>query len=245
MEFYSSICAHYEYIFPYNPMHLSFIESLIEDDSADVDILDIGCSTGALAFKMAEKNWSVFAIDADKEMIDFAQHKKEQGQAYPVFKHMLMQNASEVFQTESFNHVVCFGNTLVHLDNLLEVDLFLEQVFNLLLPEGKLSLQILNYAHVLETKIPNLPLIDNNKVKFERFYHYDDSSYVNFETRLSLKSNLKSESIQNNILLFPITLDQLLASLNKIGFKDIQYYSNFKKDVYQTDSLSLVVTARK
>lgn len=245
MEFYSSICKHYEYIFPYQPMHLSFIASLVSEDANDLDVLDIGCSTGALAFEMAKKNWSVFAIDADQDMIEFAQAKKENGQAYPVFKHMLMQHISEVFQSESFNHIVCFGNTLVHLQSLKEIESFLKQTYDLLLPSGQLSFQILNYAYFLDQKIPSLPLIENEKVKFERYYHYDDPNFVDFETKLEIKTDHNSQVIQNNIKLFPITLDQVVDILNKIGFKDIQYYTNFKKEAYQANGISLVVTAQK
>lgn len=243
MKFYSSISPFYDYIFPYNPLHLSFIEKVISDTKNDINILDVGCSTGSLAIEMAKKAWHVSAIDFDKDMIQLAKAKKNKDLTYPKFKSMNMLKIEESFEKAYFNQIICFGNTLVHLNNLEEIESFLNQVYKLLTDNGYFSFQILNYSHILRTKVPSLPLIENQHIRFERYYHYNNTQSVNFKTKLTIKEN--QQEISNSIILYALELEDIIRLLKHIGFKEIHYYSNFKADPYLKDAFSLVVNAQK
>jgi 2-polyprenyl-3-methyl-5-hydroxy-6-metoxy-1,4-benzoquinol methylase len=242
MKFYSSISQLYDYIFPYNPAHLAFIAKL-HSSLRGLKVLDVGCSTGSLAMKLAEKGAIVDAIDFDKEMIEQAKAKAASCSFDVKFEAMDMLCIEKNYKPESFDSMVCFGNTLVHLSNHNEIESFFKQVYSLLKPNGRFSFQILNYSHIINKKLAQLPLIDNEHIRFERYYEYDNLPYINFDTKLTVKAN--SEIINNSIKLLAIQLDDLLALLKKSGFQNIEYFSNFKSEVYKSDSLSLVVNAKK
>ena len=242
MDFYTSISSSYDHIFSYNPLHLTFIENL-NTSLKDISILDVGCSTGSLAMKLAEQNALVYAIDTDAEMVRCANSKKKDNQAYPVFKIMDMLKLESNFHKSSFHHILCFGNTLVHLSDLREIEFFFGQVFNLLTYNGQFSFQILNYSHILKHKVPSLPLIDNDKIRFERKYHYEQDKQLRFETYLKVKQH--NTETKNSIILFALELGEAIQLLEKVGFKDISYYSNFKAEPYAEDSYSLVMNAKK
>ena len=85
----------------------------------------------------------------------------------------------------------------------------------------------------------NLPLIENDKVKFERYYYLNEEGKIRFKTILD-------NTIKNEELLQPIFADQLTQWLTQIGFQSINLYGNFKKDPFDKEkSMALIVTAVK
>ena len=104
-------------------------------------------------------------------------------------------------------------------------------------------MQIVNFQKYFSQKqgnyLGNLPLIANNKVKFERFYYLNDSDKIIFKTILD-------DTIENEELLQPIFANELTDWLIKIGFKNLKLYGNFKKDPFEPEkSMALIVSAEK
>ena len=84
-----------------------------------------------------------------------------------------------------------------------------------------------------------MPLIENEKVKFERSYHLNHEGKIVFKTVLD-------ETIANEELLQPIFSQELTQWLSQIGFKDLKLYGNFKKEPFNPEtSIALIVTAQK
>ena len=142
-----------------------------------------------------------------------------------------------------FDTIINIGNTLPHLDNKDEVQTFLKKAYNQLTQGGKLILQMVNFEKYFAQKegnfLGNLPLIENEKVKFERSYHLNSNNKVIFRTVLD-------ETIVNEEFLQPILSQELTQWLSQIGFKDLKLYGNFKKESFNPEtSMALIVTAQK
>ena len=73
MSLYKSIADFYDEIFPLKSARLSFVSSLL--DKSALDILDIGCASGELAFALAKKGHQVVGIDLDRDMVELAREK--------------------------------------------------------------------------------------------------------------------------------------------------------------------------
>jgi len=242
--FYSSIGKYYNYIFPYNPEKKKFTKSFLEHPK-DSTVLDIGCSTGDLPIDLAKEGNSVYAIDADNEMINQAIAKKMflLLDEYPVFRDLDMRRIVYFFDREKFDAITCYGNTLVHLNNNEEISDFLKSCNEVLRAKGHLMIQMLNYEYILKENIRELPLIDNDKVRFERYYEPTGTENLDFITRLTIKDG---QSILNNrISLFPLTKEQLYGLLVHAGFSDIKFYGSFSKTPFKEDGLPLLVEAIK
>ncbi len=239
MSFYEDIADYYDVIFPFNKGHVDFVKSCIEEPYRSKIILDIGCGTGDLAVALGEIDFHVTGIDYDTEMLRKAEQKRKDSVD---FKHMDMREIGKAFPPASFDAILCFGNTLVHLNSISEVDAFCRQVRTVVKNGGKFLLQILNYDHILDHHIDRLPLIENDIVRFERAYEYDDSRRViHFKTRLTLKE--AGRVIENEILLYPLRKQELDDALRGAGFTDISYYADFDKGPLQEESLPLVTEA--
>ena len=229
-QFYNQIAEKYDFIFPLSPAHKTFFASELHGKT----ILDVGAATGNLTAYLSSQGYEVTAIDLSERLIAKAAEKGVTVQQL---------NMLAIDELPTFDNIVCIGNTLPHLDSKTSVQLFLQKAYGQLTQGGKLVLQLVNFQKYFAQQqgdyLGNLPLIENDKVKFERYYYLNEEGKIRFKTILD-------DTIKNEELLQPIFADQLTEWLTQIGFQAINLYGNFKKDPFdKRKSMPLIVTAVK
>lgn len=229
-QFYNQIAEKYDFIFPLSPAHKTFFASELHGKT----ILDVGAATGNLTAYLSSQGYEVTAIDLSERLIAKAAEKGVIVQ---------QRNMLAIDELPTFDNIVCIGNTLPHLDSKTSVQLFLQKAYGQLTQGGKLVLQLVNFQKYFAQQqgdyLGNLPLIENDKVKFERYYYLNEEGKIRFKTILD-------DTIKNEELLQPIFADQLTEWLTQIGFQAINLYGNFKKDLFDKEkSMALIVTAVK
>ncbi|MGV8096862.1 MAG: class I SAM-dependent methyltransferase [Mangrovibacterium sp.] len=238
--FYSSVTGYFDEIFPLNPLQLEFIKA--ELGSLDeLYFLDVGCSTGKLADELCRQGALGVGIDLNEDMIREA--KEKYSSVSLNFRKMDMLQIDRAFPDRYFDTVICFGNTLVHLDSLFEVRKFLSHTAKLLKPGGKLLMQILNYDYILDRQISELPLIETGRIQFIRHYTLPNAGQQKIEFRTILTDKYSQEILENRIPLLPIRKKELEKNLIMGGFKQICFYANFAREPYTGDHLPLIVVA--
>jgi glycine/sarcosine N-methyltransferase len=241
-NFYTSIAKYYPYIFPFNPAQIEFLRHVIPYNGAR--ILDVGCATGDLSFALTHFGFPSWAFDFDLQMIEIAMKTKQEESMFPVFEQLDMRLIGEHFPKSFFDTVICFGNTLVHLLNEEDIRKFINAAFEILSPEGKLTIQILNYEYILDQKIKSLPLIDNDHIRFERSYEFPEGSdLIDFNTRLTVKES--GQEIENSVKLYPVRKSELRKILEESGFESLEFHGSFNREVFTETSLPLLVTCLK
>ena len=242
MSFYSQIADYYDLIFPPAKTQVNFVKACVKPPYPGKKILDIGSGTGDLAISLTHEGFVVTGIDYDADMLAKATGKV--GADSPItFSCMDMRKILSHFNPSTFDAALSFGNTLVHLTNLQEIAVFCKDVRNVLNAEGVFLLQILNYNHILDHNVTELPLIENDKIRFDRHYKYNAATnLITFKTVLTIKET--GARIVNEIPLYPIRKQELEASLKAAGFTRISWYADFTKGELKPDSLPLVAEAR-
>ncbi|MBT3243390.1 MAG: class I SAM-dependent methyltransferase [Bacteroidetes bacterium] len=272
MNFYTSIAELYDEIFPYKPVQKRFVEGVMGKgpgsdvrgpgsrglglglDTRESSLLDVGCGTGSLVLNLSDLLDTVIGIDPDKEMLQLANLKAMKYKADRrdeledlgkwVFVQKGMLDLTNEFVSDSFNSVICFGNTLVHLSTIDEVKEFIRQAFEILKPGGYLMIQIINYDRIIDQKLRGLPTIENENQKFERIYQYNPNpEVIRFQTKLTVKES--GEIIENDIPLLAVRPGQLKKILKSAGFINIQEYGNFKGEGFGGDSQAFIIVGRK
>lgn len=239
MAFYKSIADYYDDIFPFSPPQKGFVSSCIPNIS-DAKLLDIGCGTGNLALALAPLCREIIGIDPDESMLEIARQKTADKFTNLQFHPYGMLDMEEKFKPVSFDAILCFGNTLVHLSTEDEIINFLRQSKHVLKPGGKLLIQIINYDRIIDQDISALPTIENDRIKFVRDYRYHpENNILDFETSLTIKEN--NQEIKNCIQLLPIRKADLENLMIKAGLTDIVFYGNFKKATLLGDSVPIVI----
>jgi len=243
-EFYTSISKYYSEIFPFQPTQLQFVKSN-SGDLAGKQILDIGCATGELAFQLALTGAFVTAIDLNDNLLNQAKEGCGDFQtANPVIQKGNMLELDADFQPAQFDVVLCFGNTLVHLQTPELILQMLTGVSKVLKPGGQFLLQILNYDYILAEQVTELPTIETELIKFTRKYEFSKhSALIEFQTELFLKSINKT--VRNSTTLFALKCTQLYDLLQNTGFSEIQFFSSFKQEPFGGNHLPLVARCTK
>lgn len=243
MDFYTAISDYYDQIFPYNPAQLKFVLKNIEDVKGK-RLLDIGCGTGSLSINLSQMGFDeIQALDFDPKMIEKAKEKIERKDDSLVFQEMDMRKVSKIFNANSFDAVICFGNTLPHLLQNEEIDRFIQSVAAIIKTSGRLMIQILNYNHILKDKIDQLPILENEKILFERSYNFRADRLIDFKTKLTIRES--GQTIDNTIQLNPLVEEELISILKKHHFTNIKLYGDFMMNPLKADSLPLVLCATK
>ncbi|MCF6356652.1 MAG: class I SAM-dependent methyltransferase [Draconibacterium sp.] len=251
-KFYTSISEYYSNIFPYNPMQLQFVKNCVGNLS-EKQILDIGCATGELAFNLASKNANVIGVDLNEDLLKQAsgnsrlqpaELNRKMKFATPRFQIGDMLELETDFKPEQFDAVLCFGNTLVHLPTTLLIQQMLKGVNKVLKPGGLFLLQILNYDYILDEQISELPLIETVNIKFVRKYKFEkNSSLIKFQTDLHLKES--GQIVTNETSLLALKSKELIDLLKNTGFKNVELFSNFKREKFGGRHLPLVLRCFK
>jgi 2-polyprenyl-3-methyl-5-hydroxy-6-metoxy-1,4-benzoquinol methylase len=259
-QFYTSISKYYSEIFPYQPMQLQFVKNRAGELTGK-QILDIGCATGELAFQMAKEGAKVIGIDLNEDLLSQAtgfsgfsarwsggqsavSNKSESEYTPPKFQAGNMLNLKSDFQPSQFDAVLCFGNTLVHLQTTELIQQMLNGVYSVLKPGGQFMMQILNYDYVLGAQLTELPLIETENIRFIRKYHFEENNpIIRFQTQLEIKK--EDIIVSNETSLFALKSAELISLLKTSGFKEIELFSNFKQDDFGGKNLPLVVSCMK
>lgn len=240
MSFYKSIAPYYHYIFKTSQAQLDFITEAIPEK--EVSIIEIGCGIGTLSLELAQQYKHIIGVDLDDEMIAMAKFNAKKTNTNLRFLQMNMMELDSNFDAESIDGIVCFGNTLAHLSSLKQVSDFLKKTRKVLKPGGKLLIQTVNYDRILINQITQLPLIENNEIKFERFYSFRLlTKLIDFYTTLTVKSTGKQ--IKNKIVLMPILYAELKRLLQENGFTNYQFYGDFNREIFTVESPALIVEA--
>jgi glycine/sarcosine N-methyltransferase len=238
MSIYDLIADNYSAIFPPDENRVRFIKSLCPSGSAR--ILDAGCATGDIAMDLAKYGHDVTGIDLNSRMISIAKSNIKNPQHKIDFRVM---NMLDIGQLGMFNLVLCFGNTLPHLQSETEVNNFFIAANSSLLPGGPFVFQILNYDKILSEAKMDFRVIETGSFIFRRDYTFQDNGLISFKIEFEDKETGRVYSDSTDLL--PLSQKQLLALLKKAGFKAVNVYSDYemtKSDLTEYSSLYVAGT---
>lgn len=242
MAFYDDISKYYDSIFPISKDTVEFIRSAVGIPPKAV--LDVACGTGGYAMELDKYGYNLTAVDLDSKMIQELSKKTNNLGSKVKFLQADMIDLLDKFERATFEAIYCIGNSLVHLDSLRQIRDFFIDVRKLLVENGAFIFQIINYDRVISKDIKSLPTIVNESVplKFERIYDYEKSrNKIIFKTILSVPN----KTIKNEINLTPLMHDKVIFLLKDAGFKEINTYGDFGKNIFdKNNSYSLIVEAK-
>jgi len=189
MKFYKMLAEYYDEIFPLNKNLVSMIKELTPEGGR---ILDVGCATGALVEELANCGYDAEGLEYVPELI------KHKGKITVGDMHNLPFGDSE------FDVLVCTGNTLAHVSGLKDAEQVLKEFSRVMKKDGRVIIQILNYDMILRNRPASLPVIQTERVTFERFYEYEEGC-IKFSGVLKLCEN----NVNSSVSLYPLTNSEL------------------------------------
>lgn len=238
MSFYTTLAQQYESIFPLTLHHQNLLRSLIPHHAFSA--CDVGCATGLISDYLHSLGLTVTGFDLSESMIHIAQQRSSTGLEFITLNMMDMHKR---FKPKSFDVITCLGNTLVHLpaDDVSDV---LRQMHACLSNDGLLIIQIVNYDFIMNERKTQLPIIDNESIRFKRSYVFNEKSdSIRFVGELH--DYTTDVTYHDETLLHPLLSNDLREKLQN-NFFIIQEFGSWTMQPYDPlTSPSYILIAQK
>ena len=171
-------------------------------------IIDIGCGTGVHASLLSDYN--IDGLDLNKEMLEIAKIR--------INGNLYNQNMLNININKEYNIIISMFAVINHLKNIDELEICLTNLKNILLPNGKIILDLHNpqssgqkidcYDNIQRTMIWNY----NKDLKIEKsqiIFEIDNNKYID----------------EHIFRIFSI--EEIKNTCKKVGLKVINIYENY------------------
>lgn len=241
-DFYNEIASGYDDMVSFGKL----IEKKSKDLAGFIDdkiksAADIGCGTGVDSIALSLSGLKVTAFDPSSEMISVA---KTNAAIYDSQINFYISSSDEIPKefNDQFDLVVSLGNTFANIPSNKFAE-SIQRCYRILKPGGRLLVQILNYANILNNEKRIVNIREGKDNYFIRFYDfYNEYLVFNILTFSKLKP---SEQSLISTKLFPHSRADFDRELLKTGFYSIQFFSDLGLSDFNVESKDLIVSAWK
>ena len=213
-------------------------------------VLDAATGTGQHALALAERGYSAAGADLSAGMIARARQNAVQQGLEVRFEVAGFGELAQTFGRESFEAVLCLGNSLPHVLDEAGLAAALRDFAAVLRPGGLLVLQNRNFDQVLEQKArwmePQSAQAGQTEWLFVRFYDFLADGTIDFNIlRLQREASGLWQQQVTLTQLRPLTQAELGEWLTKAGFEQVEWYGGLDgSELEIVSSGNLVVVAR-
>lgn len=236
-------------------IELPFLISKLSQGSEEktvqkIRVLDAACGTGQHLIALAKQGFNCTGSDISEKMIAIAKETANAAKLSINFKQVGFGQLSNSFDQQSFDSLICLGNSLPHVLEEEEMITTLTDFHAVLRPGGRLVIQNRNFDSVLQDRNrwmePQTYHEADKTWIFCRFYDFDADGLITLN--IIVLSRQDDKAFQQKLIstrLWPIKKAQLEHYLQSTGFVDIQTYGDLKGSPFdQKTSGNLVITAR-
>lgn len=235
---------------------LPFIEQqlqmLAQPEQDRLRLLDAACGTGMHAIALAARGHAAAGADGSSGMVERARANAKAAGASIRFEQAGFGDLTPTFGRESFDALLCLGNSLPHAISPVALSATLADFAACLRPGGLLLVQNRNFDAVLAGRQrwmePQTYTEGDRQWLFVRFYDFQPDGLIQFNI-LTLQRQPGGEWQQQitTTTLRPLLERELSQALEQAGFDDLIPYGNMSPAVPfdPQSSGNLVVVARK
>lgn len=233
LEFYNKFAQYHDIMLPIDERlnYAGFLKYYFKNLKGN--ILDCACGTGVHLIFFAKMGFKISGSDISSGMITQAGKNLK---AYSVKSDLQICDfrlLERKYKKESFDFVVCLGNSLPHLFGKKNIIKALKSMRSILKKGGKLVISLRNYDKLISQK-KKYDLINKNDNTFLYLYEYLPNKLI-FNIITGIKDNKKIQFKTFRTEYNPISKKQLQDYLPEIGFENISFFGFNKKTKYAFD----------
>lgn len=213
-------------------------------------ILDLGCGTGRILFRLVDEGKIVDGVDLSKEMLELAKQKAEM---YVVKPNFYCMNLTDLQLEKAYSMMYMVGNTFQHILTNSQQDEMLIKVYEHLSTGG---------IFIFDTRMPKLDelkeidryteeYINHNQQKVIE-HHYEQYDLISQILECTIQKEVYDNEL-NQLLTttqeyihikytFP---QELLRMLHQHGFEVLHQYGGWNCQSLESKSNSIITICRK
>lgn len=214
-------------------------------------LLDAACGTGMHAIALARHGYRVAGADLSSAMVERARLNAAAAAAEVRFETAGFGVLQQTFGMDSFDAILCLGNSLPHVLTPQALDETLADFAACLHPGGLLLVQNRNFEVVLARRErwmePQAHFEEGQEWLFLRFYDFEPDGFLTFNlVTLRRGQGLGWSQRVAATSLWPWRQAELETALEKAGFRDITWYGDMTGSPFDSGkSPDLVFVAYK
>jgi glycine/sarcosine N-methyltransferase len=214
-------------------------------------VLDAACGTGQHAIALARRGLNVSASDFSAGMISRARENASAAGVAVRFEQAGFGGMQTVFGTESFDALLCLGNSLAHVADNAALAAALADFAACLVEGGLFILQNRNYDRVMARRErwldPQSHTEGGREWMFVRCYDFETDGSITFHilTMFREQGGTWSQAVSSTRL-WPLRAAGLTAALQNAGFEILEPCGSARGEPFDpAASPDLVIVARK
>lgn len=202
---------------------LPFLQQMLSAHAAQ-RVLDVACGTGWHAIALAQAGLTATGADISPQMIARAREHAAQANVSVPF---VVSDFEHLEQTvpETFDAVICLGNSLPHLLSLAALQQAIQQMRQRLRPGGVLIVHNLNYDQRLKTQPRFFAASGTADSLVWRFADYG-AEFITFHTALFERQNDAWSVRVNSTLQRPLLAGDLDHAVTRAGFTNLRHFGS-------------------
>ncbi len=216
-----------------------------------LQVLETACGTAMHSVALARLGFQMSAADLSAQMVEKARLNASAAGVELKVKAAGFGSLADAFGKESFDAILCMGNSLPHLLSANEVKQALQDFAACLRPGGQLLIQNRNFDAVVNGRQrwmdPQAHSEAGNEWVFFLYYDFLADGLIDFNVVTSKKDALGQHSTSiGTTQLRPQLHKELLLLLGESGFESIRSYGSMQGDLFvPLNSGNLILTATK
>lgn len=221
-----------------DPQFYDDYESFILRQCEFDNVLELGCGTGEIAIRLAKLNKDVFATDLSSDMLEVAKQKAMYENVNLRLQRVDMTDFSTSYQVDL---VLCLCDSLNYLLNPDDILLAFSNVYHSLKNDGTFIFDV-NSLYKMNVILKDYHEFDkDDEFVFDWNVELLDDGYVHHHVYIEDKVN--GDIVNEDHYQKTYCVSQYIYWLNDVGFKNIEYYSDFNE--YYQNCERVIFVCRK
>ncbi len=219
-------------------------------------VLDAACATGMHVIALAQRGYPAAGADLSGSMIERARANAVVAGVEARFEAAGFGALEAAFGAQSFDALLCLGNSLPHLLDRAALAGALADFAACLRPGGLLLVQNRNFDAVLAARErwmePQAHREGAREWIFLRFYDYEPDGLINFNVVTLYRDGPRApggDGWQQRVAssrLYPLRAEEAAGLLREAGFSQVDLYGNMTGSPFDpAASGNLIIAARK
>lgn len=234
-----NVVEYYDELYPINESQKNFFITLVNKANSPAKFLRIGCGTGLLENYIAKSGADVTGLDTTKEILESANLRRRFPNMAIRFFQMSSIEMTHFLGKKFYDIIACLNDKLIYIHDKTLMKKFFFDCKSLLKDNGYLVLQLTNFDPITTQTNFNLPIRESIRSKITESISYTE------ETGYLINQSLENSSgriipLLRNEKVYPIHPDEIKKFASEAGFTKIDFYNNYQKEPFTSDSKSFV-----